>query len=124
VTRRRAVPRGSRASGSRWSQRVTATSVALELEPGVFTWRDPRRIARSLRRSAERSIRRKADPFRSAMSMLCFHLNRAGRQLPAERRACLEAAKDELRAAFGRARLRPAAPRAARRRACSARRPA
>lgn len=87
---------------SRWSQRVTETSNALDLEPGVFTWTDPRRIARSLKRSAERSRRRKAPPFRSAMSMLTFYMNRAGRALPAERRACLEAAKDELRRLFGR----------------------
>lgn len=87
---------------SRWSQRVTETSNALDLEPGVFTWTDPRRIARSLKRSAERSRRRKAPPFQSAMSMLTFYLNRAGRALPPERRACLEAAKDELRRLFGR----------------------
>jgi hypothetical protein len=92
------------AAGTRWSQRVTQSSNALDLEPGVFTWDDPRRIAASLMASAERSTRRKADPFRSAMSMLVFYLNRAGRQLPAERRACLEAAKDELRALYGRAR--------------------
>lgn len=88
----------------RWSQRVTETSDALDLEPGVFTWDDPRRIAESLKRSAERSRRRKAEPFRSAMSMLTFYINRAGRNLPAQRRACLEAAKDELRALFGRPR--------------------
>lgn len=86
----------------RWSQRVTETSDALDLEPGVFTWEDPRRIAQSLKSSAERSERRKADPFRSAMSMLTFYINRAGRQLPEDRRACLDAAKDELRALFGR----------------------
>jgi len=86
----------------RWSQRVTQTSSALDLEPGVFAWADPQRIARSLNASAERSGRRKADPFRSAMSMLNFYINRAGRQLPEDRRACLDAAKDELRALFGR----------------------
>jgi hypothetical protein len=80
---------------------VTEESRALDLEPGVFTLRDPRRIARSLRRSAERSRRRKADPFRSAMSMLTFYINRAGRQLPGEQRVRLERAKDELRAVFG-----------------------
>jgi len=88
----------------RWSQRVTEESYALDLEPGVFTWRDPRRIARSLKASAERSRRRKADPFRSAMSMLNFYINRAGRQLADDQRLRLEAAKDELRALFGRAR--------------------
>lgn len=88
----------------RWSQRVTDESNALDLEPGVFTWHDPRRIARSLKASAERSRRRKADPFRSAMSMLNFYINRAGRQLADDQRVRLEAAKDELRALFGRAR--------------------
>jgi hypothetical protein len=87
----------------RWSQAVTARSNALDLEPGVFTWDDPRRIARSLKRSAEASVRRKADPFRSAMSMLTFYVNRAGRNLPPERRRILERAKDELRRLFGRA---------------------
>jgi hypothetical protein len=90
----------------RWSQRVTQTSNALDLEAGVFALRDPRRIARSLKRSAELSERRKADPFRSAMSMLNFYINRAGRNLPARQRARLEAAKDELRALFGRPRRR------------------
>lgn len=81
----------------RWSQHVTHTSNALDLEPGVFTLDDPRQIALSLKRSAERSQRRKSEPFRSAMSMLNFYINRAGRQLPAKRRAILNAAKDELR---------------------------
>jgi hypothetical protein len=97
-------------AGARWSQRVTRTSNALDLEAGVFTWDDPRRIAASLRDSAERSTRRKAAPFRAAMSMLVFFLNRAGRQLPAERRACLEAAKDELRALYDRPRRRSSHP--------------
>jgi hypothetical protein len=95
----------------RWSQRVTETSDALDLEPGVFTRRDPREIARSLKRSADRSRRRKADPFRSAMSMLTFYINRAGKQLPAAQRARLEAAKDELRDLFGRPRRREPAAR-------------
>ncbi|HUX89729.1 MAG TPA: DUF3175 domain-containing protein [Gallionellaceae bacterium] len=85
----------------RWSQHVTDTSNALDLDPGVFTWHDPRQIALSLKNSAEHSQRRKADPFRSAMSMLTFYINRSGRQLPAEQRACLEAAKDEIRTLFG-----------------------
>jgi len=89
---------------SRWSQRVTGYSNALDLEPGVFTWRDPRRIARSLQASAETSTRRKAEPFRSAMSMLVFYINRAGANLPAVQRRRLEAAKDELRALYGRPR--------------------
>jgi|APHig6443717497_1056834.scaffolds.fasta_scaffold410471_2 hypothetical protein len=86
---------------ARWSQRVTETSNALDLDSGVFTWHDPRRIAESLKASAERSERRKTDPFRSAMSMLNFYINRAGRKLPIAQRACLEAAKDELRKLFG-----------------------
>jgi hypothetical protein len=87
-----------------WSQHVTETSNALDLEPGVFTWHDPRQIAQSLKSSAERSQRRKADPFRSVMSMLTFYINRAGRQLPAAQRVRLEAVKDELRVLFGRTR--------------------
>jgi len=69
----------------------------------VFTGKDPKRIAASLKRSAERSRRRKADPFRSALSMLTFYINRAGKNLPAERRRTLMRAKDELRRQFGRA---------------------
>lgn len=85
----------------RWSQHVTEHSTALDLEPGVFTLRDPKAIAASLKRSAEASARRKADPFRSAMSMLVFYINRAGRNLKAADRARLERAKQELRKAFG-----------------------
>jgi hypothetical protein len=83
---------------------VTRESNALDLEAGVFTLRDPGAIARSLSRSAEQSRRRKSDPFRSAMSMLTFYINRAGRALPRADRARLEAAKDELRALYGRPR--------------------
>jgi Protein of unknown function (DUF3175) len=86
----------------RWSQRVTETSDALDLQPDVFTLRDPRAIARSLKRSAEHSARRKSDPYRSAMSMLTFYINRAGHNLPKTRRATLERAKVELRRVFGR----------------------
>jgi hypothetical protein len=93
----------ARRSPRRWSQHVTRTSNALDLDGGVFTWTDPRRIARSLKRSAERSHRRKADPYGSAMSMLVFYLNRAGKGLGRERRRTLERAKAELRHAFGRA---------------------
>ena len=89
-----------------WSQQVSETGNALDLEPGVFALDDPRRIAESLRRSAERSTRRKATPFRSAMSMLVFYINRAGSQLDPEQRARLEQAKDELRALYGRPRRR------------------
>jgi hypothetical protein len=87
----------------RWSQKVTRTSDALDLEPKVFTFDDPAAIARSLKRSAERSTRRKSDPYRSAMSMLTFYVNRAGKNLPARRRRVLFEAKDELRRLFGRA---------------------
>jgi hypothetical protein len=86
----------------RWSRHVTETSNALDLEEGVFTLEDPRDIALSLQRSAERSRRRKADPFRSAMSMLTFYINRAGSQLSAQQRKRLEQAKDELRLLYGR----------------------
>jgi hypothetical protein len=79
------------------------TSNALDLEHGVFTKKGPRQIALSLKRSADRSRRRKSDPYRSAMSMLTFHINRAGRQLPAERKRVLKAAKQELRELYGRA---------------------
>ena len=88
----------------KWSQHVTETSHALDLEPGVFTFDDPQRIAQSLKRSAEASHRRKADPFRSAMSMLVFYINRAGSQLPSAQLARLEQAKDELRELFGKPR--------------------
>src|SRR5512141_3081672 len=88
----------------RWSQHVTETSFALDLEKDVFTWDDPRRIAESLKESAERSQARKTTPFRSAMSMLNFYINRAGSKLPQEQRATLEAAKDELRALYGKER--------------------
>lgn len=87
-----------------WSQQVSERSNALDLEPGVFSLSDPRRIAASLKRSAEQSTRRKAPPFRSAMSMLAFYINRAGRQLEPAQKAVLEAAKDELRVLFGRPR--------------------
>jgi hypothetical protein len=89
------------AATKRWSARVTKESDALDLDRGVFTWKDPRRIAASLRRSALRSRRRKADPYRSALSMLTFYINRAGKNLPAARRNVLEQAKDELRRQFG-----------------------
>jgi hypothetical protein len=88
---------------ARWSKRVTEHSNALDLESGVFSRADPRSIARSLKRSAERSHRRKADPYRSAMSMLTFYINRAGKNLSKQRLSRLQAAKDELRALYGRA---------------------
>jgi hypothetical protein len=92
-----------RGKGTRyWSGRVTRESDALDLEGGVFKGRDPKRIAASLKRSAERSRRRKSDPYRSAISMLTFYINRAGKNLPASRRCTLEKAKTELRRQFGR----------------------
>jgi hypothetical protein len=80
------------------------TSDALDLEPRAFAGSDPKAVARSLKRSAERSRRRKSEPFRSAMSMLNFYINRAGKNLPRRRRLVLERAKDELRAQFHRPR--------------------
>jgi hypothetical protein len=86
----------------KWSQRVTKESNALDLEKGVFTLANPKRIAASLMRSAEESKRRKADPYRSALSMLTFYINRAGKNLPASRKRTLNRAKLELKAQFGR----------------------
>lgn len=94
-------------SKQQWSQKVTESSDALDLEAGVFTLDNPREIALSLKRSAEQSWRRKADPYRSAMSMLTFYINRAGSKLPASQRKRLEKAKDELRDLYGKPRRRP-----------------
>jgi hypothetical protein len=91
----------ARRKTNRWSKRVTETSDALDLEGGVFKLRDPKQIAASLKRSAERSKRRKTSPYRSALSMLIFYINRAGKNLPASRRKVLDRAKDELKAQFG-----------------------
>ena len=91
-------------TGKHWSQQVTERSDALDLEAGVFTLSDPHAIALSLKKSADASQRRKADPFRSAMSMLTFYINRAGRHLAENQRECLERAKDELRELYGRPR--------------------
>lgn len=85
-----------------WSARVTRESNALDLEKNVFRGRDPKAIAASLKRSATRSRRRKAGPFQSAMSMLNFYINRAGKNLPSARKKILEKAKEELRKQFGR----------------------
>lgn len=85
-----------------WSQEVTFKSNALDLEEGVFTWKNPRRIAQSLKKSAEESTRRKALPFQSAMSMLNFYINRAGKNLNSKQRQILEQAKEQLRIIFGR----------------------
>lgn len=86
----------------RWSHEVTVKSNALDLESDVFTKDSPRAIAESLKRSAEQSTRRKSSAYRSAMSMLTFYINRAGKNLPQDRKDLLEKAKDELRALYGR----------------------
>jgi len=102
----------AKTSPKRWSKAVTEHSRALDLEAGVFTLKDPKKIAASLKRSAEASPRRKAEPFRSAMSMLVFYINRAGRNLNAADRARLERAKHELRKVFGKVpSKRPSKPR-------------
>jgi hypothetical protein len=98
---RRSTAKAATRGGRRWSKHVTETSDALDLKGGVFKLRDPKKIAASLKRSAEHSKRRKANPYRSALSMLTFYLNRAGKNLPASRRKVLGRAKDELRAQFG-----------------------
>src|SRR5882757_11063991 len=97
VAKKKAAPKKT---ARKWSAHVTQTSNSLDLESSVFRSKDPKRIARSLKRSAERSKRRKAGPFQSAMSMLNFYLNRGGRNLPAERKRVLGRAKDELRRLF------------------------
>ena len=84
----------------KWSGEVTKHSIALDLEEGVFTWGDPRKIASSLKRSADVSTRRKASPFQSAMSMLNFYINRAGKNLNPRKKKILEEAKIELRKIF------------------------
>lgn len=91
-----------RSTKKKWSADVTEHSDALDLERGVFKSDDPRQIAKSLKRSAEHSQRRKSAPLRSAMSMLTFYINRGGRNLSERRRRTLERAKDELRRLFGR----------------------
>ena len=87
----------------KWSGNVTKNSIVLDLDEGVFTWDDPIKIAESLKKSAENSTRRKASPFQSAMSMLNFYINRAGKNLPPDRQKILDKVKVELRKLFGRA---------------------
>lgn len=89
------------ALSNKWSAKVTRESNALSLEKGVFTWKDPKAIAQSLKDSAEASTRRKAEPFRSAMSMLVFYINRAGKNLDREQLSILEQAKQALRDLYG-----------------------
>ena len=105
MTKRKPLEKGAKAKPARyWSQHVTETSDALTLEQGVFTKPTARAIALSLKRSADASRRRKSDPYRSAMSMLVFYINRAGKGLPAARKRVLEQAKDELRRLYGKQR--------------------
>jgi len=101
---RRSTPRKStkRAAPKRWSQRVTKESDALDLKRGVFKLTSSKKIAASLKRSAEHSARRKSGAYRSALSMLPFYINRAGKTLPKTQRERLEKAKVELKRAFGR----------------------
>jgi hypothetical protein len=94
--------KSSKPRSRRWSAKVTKHSDALDLEHDVFKSKDPRKIARSLKHSAEQSKRRKGTPYQSAMSMLNFYINRAGKNLPKTRKQTLERAKDELREVFGR----------------------
>jgi len=95
--------RNTKRATRKWSARVTRESDALDLQDQVFKQRSPAAIARSLKRSAERSHRRKSSPYRSAMSMLTFYINRAGKNLSATRRRTLDKAKDALRKEFGKA---------------------
>jgi hypothetical protein len=101
--KRRTTAKRSTPKGGYWSARVTRTSNALDLQSKVFTSSDPRRVALSLKRSAESSKRRKGSPYQSAMSMLTFYINRAGKNMPQRQKAVLQRAKQELRQAFGRA---------------------
>jgi hypothetical protein len=98
------MPASSKTQLKRWSRKVTEESHALDLEAGVFSKHDPRSIARSLKQSAELSTRRKSGPYRSAMSMLTFYINRAGKNLSETDRSRLEAAKDALRDLYGKPR--------------------
>lgn len=93
----------SKKSTRKWSRSVTETSDALDLKKGVFTYDDPAKIARSLKRSAMKSRRKKGTPYQSAMSMLNFYINRAGHNLPEKQKEVLEQAKEELRKVFGKA---------------------
>ena len=93
------------AASKKWSHHVMETSDALDLQSGIFKSKDPKKIARSLKRSAEKSKRRKGTPFQSAMSMLNFYINRAGKHLTAKEKQPLEKAKPELRKLFGREEL-------------------
>jgi len=101
ASNRRHAAASARKGAGRWSGNVTRTSHAMDLEPGVFRGNDPRRIAASVKRSAERSKTRKANPYRSALSMITFYINRGGRNLPAAKKAILQRSKEELKRLFG-----------------------
>lgn len=92
----------SHSKKTNWSEKVTRESDALDLEPGVFTWKEPAKIALSLKHSADSSTRRKSAPFNSAMSMLVFYMNRAGKKLNPDQKRILQQAKKELRKLYGR----------------------
>jgi len=92
----------SKTPGNKWSSEVTKHSDALDLKEGVFTLQDPKKIAASLKHSAEESTRKKGTPYQSAMSMLTFYINRDGKNLPEKQKKILEEAKGELRVLFGR----------------------
>ena len=96
-------PKTKKPETNYWSGRVTGHSNATDLDAGVFTWDDPKRIALSLKHSVETSTRLKGTPYQSAMSMLNFYMNRAGKNLKADRRKILTAAKAELKKVFGEA---------------------
>lgn len=98
--------RQKRSFGRKWSKHVNETSNAMDLEQGVFKNNDPKKIASSLKRSATRSHRRKSSPFRSAMSMLSFYINRGGKNLSASKKKILEKAKTELRKLFNKEKAR------------------
>ena len=101
-SRKKSSKTGRRSESRRWSARVTQRSNALDLQSKVFKSTNPRRIALSLKRSAQASQRRKGTPYQSAMSMLNFYINRAGKSLPQKQKRVLERAKTELRDVFGR----------------------
>ena len=94
-------PKPDRSKPGHWSKKVTSESNALDLEEGVFSWKDPEKIALSLKQAADSSQRRKSQPFRSAMSMLSFYINRAGSNLNEEQKEILQQAKQELRKLYG-----------------------
>lgn len=96
------MPKKRNQSTRKWSANITRHSNALDLKKDVFTLHDPKKIAQSLKRSAKNSHRKKGTPYQSAMSMLNFYINRAGKNLPEKQKEILEKAKDELRIAFGR----------------------